>query len=81
MDWVLSHQANRRILDAARDRLGVTEDKFPVNVDMLGNTSSASVPTLLDECNRKGMFKPGDKLLLVAFGGGLTWAAAAIEWV
>ena len=81
VDWVISHQANRRILDAACERLGVPVEKFPINVDRLGNTSAASVPVLLDECNRKGMFEPGQKLLLIAFGGGLTWAASAVEWV
>ena len=81
VDHVISHQANQRILDAARERLGVPEAKFPMNVDRLGNTSSASIPVLLDECNRAGRFSPGDKLLFIAFGGGLTWAAAAVEWV
>ena len=58
----------------------VPPEKMPCNLSVRGNTSAASIPVLLDECNRDGRFKPGDKLLLVAFGGGLTWGAAAVEW-
>ncbi len=78
---VFCHQANRRIIDAAAERLGVGPDKLPINIDRVGNTSSASIPVLLDECNSQGRIGPGDKLLLMSFGAGLTWAAAAIEWV
>ncbi len=81
VDHVIAHQANRRILDAVRERLEVPIERMPMNLHVRGNTSSASIPVLLDECNREGRFKPGDKLLLAAFGGGLTWGAAAIEWV
>ncbi len=80
VDHVIAHQANQRILSAVADRLGVDEARMPMNLSRLGNTSAASVPVLLDECNREGRFKPGDKLLLVAFGGGLTWGACAMEW-
>jgi 3-oxoacyl-[acyl-carrier-protein] synthase-3 len=80
VDVVICHQANHRILTAAAERLGVRPEKFPINIDRLGNTSAASIPVLLDECNREGRFGPGDKLLLISFGAGLTWAAAAIEW-
>ena len=55
-------------------------EKFYSNIDEVGNTSSASIPILMDEMNRKGMFKPGDKVILVGFGGGLTLACAAFEW-
>jgi 3-oxoacyl-[acyl-carrier-protein] synthase-3 len=80
VDVVICHQANHRILTAAAERLGVCPEKFPINIDRLGNTSAASIPVLLDECNREGRFGPGDKLLLISFGAGLTWASAAIEW-
>ena len=80
VDWVIAHQANKRILSAVADRLEVPAEKMPTNLEVRGNTSAASIPVLLDECNRAGRFKPGDKLLLVAFGGGLTWGAAAVEW-
>ena len=55
-------------------------EKFPMNMHEYGNTSSASVPILLDELNRAGRFKKGDKLVMVGFGGGLTWGAAYLEW-
>ena len=80
VDHVIAHQANQRILDAVADRLGMTPEKMPLNLQVRGNTSAASIPVLLDECNRAGRFEPGDKLLLVAFGGGLTWGAGALEW-
>jgi 3-oxoacyl-[acyl-carrier-protein] synthase-3 len=80
VDHVIAHQANLRILNAVAERLDVPAEKMPTNLEWRGNTSAASVPMLLDECNRAGRFKPGDKLLLVAFGAGLTWGAAAIEW-
>jgi 3-oxoacyl-[acyl-carrier-protein] synthase-3 len=80
VDHVIAHQANQRILRAVAERLDVPIEKMPTNLEIRGNTSAASVPVLLDECNRAGRFKPGDKLLLVAFGAGLTWGAAAVEW-
>ena len=80
VDWVIAHQANKRILSAVADRLEVPSEKMPTNLEVRGNTSAASIPVLLDECNRAGRFKRGDKLLLVAFGGGLTWGACAVEW-
>lgn len=80
VDWVIAHQANQRILSAVADRLEIPSEKMPTNLQVRGNTSAASIPVLLDECNRAGRFKRGDKLLLVAFGGGLTWGASAVEW-
>jgi 3-oxoacyl-[acyl-carrier-protein] synthase-3 len=80
VDHVIAHQANKRILDAVADRLEIPEEKMPTNLAVLGNTSAASVPILLDECNRAGRFRPGDKVLLLAFGAGLTWGASALEW-
>jgi 3-oxoacyl-[acyl-carrier-protein] synthase-3 len=80
VDHVIAHQANKRILDAVADRLEIPAEKMPTNLAVLGNTSAASVPILLDECNRAGRFRAGDKLLLLAFGAGLTWGASALEW-
>jgi 3-oxoacyl-[acyl-carrier-protein] synthase-3 len=80
VDHVLVHQANQRIIEAVAERLGVSMDKVPMNIQRTGNTSAASIGILLDECTREGRFTPGDKLLFVAFGSGLTWSATAMEW-
>jgi 3-oxoacyl-[acyl-carrier-protein] synthase-3 len=80
VDYVLVHQANRRIIEAVVDRLGVPEEKVPVNVERTGNTSAASIPVLLDEWNRAGRLQPGNRILCMAFGAGLTWGGAAFEW-
>jgi 3-oxoacyl-[acyl-carrier-protein] synthase-3 len=76
----LFHQANLRILKSAVSRLSLSWDQVPVNLDRLGNTSSATVAVLLDEVNRGGGLKRGDKLVLCAFGGGLASAACLLEW-
>lgn len=80
IDYFALHQANIRILQAVAKRLKVSEDKFPISLDHCGNISAASVPILLDEMNRKGLLKPGMKIALAGFGGGLTWASAVLEW-
>jgi 3-oxoacyl-[acyl-carrier-protein] synthase-3 len=76
----IPHQANRRIIDAVGERLGVTQDQVFINVDRYGNTSAASVAIALDEAVTSGRIQRGDLVLIVAFGGGLTWGAAIIEW-
>jgi 3-oxoacyl-[acyl-carrier-protein] synthase-3 len=81
VDHFLVHQANSRIIEAVAERLRVPAEKIPMNVDRTGNTSAASIPVLLDECNRAGRLSRGDKILCTAFGAGLTWAGAALEWV
>ena len=78
--YYLLHQANVKIIKSVAKRLGEEMEKFPVNLDKYGNTSAASIPILLDECNRSGMLKKGDKLVLSGFGGGLTWGAVLLEW-
>lgn len=78
--FYILHQANIRIIQSVAKRLGETEEKFPVNIQEYGNTSGASVPILLDELNRKGCFKAGDKLVLAAFGAGLSYGASLLEW-
>ena len=78
--YFMIHQANQRIIDAIIKYMGQPSEKFPVNITDHGNSSSASCPILLDECNRKGMFKKGDILVFSAFGAGLLSGAAVIEW-
>ena len=78
--YYILHQANVRIIEAIREHFKQPAEKFPRNVDKYGNTSSASIPVMLDEMSRKGCFKRGDKLVLSAFGAGFTTAACLIEW-
>jgi 3-oxoacyl-[acyl-carrier-protein] synthase-3 len=80
IDLLIPHQANLRIIEAVRERLGLPEAKVVVNIDRYGNTSSASIPIGLDECVRAGRLKPGDKLGVAAFGGGATWGASVMTW-
>lgn len=80
VDYYVLHQANARIIASVSKKMEVPMEKFPMNVDHCGNTSSASIPILLDEMNRQGMMKPGDKIVLCGFGGGLTWGAQLLEW-
>lgn len=80
VDFMVPHQANTRIIDAAAKRLKLSPDKVYVNLPQYGNTSSASIPIALDEAYRKGLFKKGDKIVLVGFGAGLTWASLVVEW-
>ena len=77
---VIPHQANLRIIEGIADRLKIPIEKFYVNLDKYGNTSAAAVAIALDEANRTGRIKPGDYILMVVFGGGLTWASTVIEW-
>src|SRR6202045_2385717 len=77
---VIPHQANLRIIEAIADRLKIPLDRFYVNLDKYGNTSAAAVAIALDEANRTGRIKHGDYVLMVVFGGGLTWASTIIEW-
>src|SRR5437868_10266957 len=77
---VIPHQANLRIIEAIADRLRIPLERFYVNLDRYGNTSAAAVAIALDEANRSGRIKPGDYILMVVFGGGLTWASTIIEW-
>ena len=74
------HQANLRIIEATADRLKIPLDRYYVNLDKYGNTSAAAVAIALDEANRSGRIKHGDYVLMVVFGGGLTWASTIIEW-
>jgi len=77
---VIPHQANKRIIVALAERLGVPMDRVMVNVDKYGNTSAASIPVALDEAKRQGRIKPGDIVLLNAFGAGFAWGAAVVKF-
>jgi len=80
IDLFVPHQANARIIDAVGNRLGIPKEKVYLNIDRTGNTSSASIPIALDEANRKGLVKRGDRILFAAFGAGLTWGASVLRW-
>ncbi|GBF07575.1 3-oxoacyl-(acyl carrier protein) synthase III [Deinococcus aerius] len=80
VDWVIPHQANIRIIEAANERFGVPMSKTVVNLDRYGNTSSASVPLALREAVDDGRVREGQQLLLVAFGGGLSWGSCTMKW-
>ncbi len=80
VDLFIPHQANVRIIDAAAKRLEIDADRVFVNVHKYGNTSAASIPLALDEAIAEGRIEQGDLIVLVGFGAGLTWGAAAIEW-
>jgi 3-oxoacyl-[acyl-carrier-protein] synthase-3 len=80
LSLVIPHQANIRIINASIKRLGMLPERFFVNVERYGNTSAASIPIALCEAVAQGRLQPGDKMVLVGFGAGLTWAAAAVEW-
>lgn len=80
VDWLVLHQANQRILDAAADRLQFPKDRVVSNLAEYGNTSAASIPIALDESVRAGKIKPGDVLAIAGFGAGLSWAAAILRW-
>jgi 3-oxoacyl-[acyl-carrier-protein] synthase-3 len=77
---VIAHQANLRILDAVMKRLEIPLEKCEVNIDEVGNTSSASVPLTLDQANRAGKLKDGDIVLMMAIGGGMAWGSALVRW-
>ena len=80
VSYLLPHQANLRIIETGRKKLGLPPEKVLTNIDKHGNISSACIPTLLDEQNRKGTFHKGDILVLCAFGGGLTTGACVLKW-
>lgn len=80
IDLLVPHQANLRIIDAAVKRFGLSEEKVAINLDRYGNMSSASIPVALDEAIDAGRVKTGDHVVLVGFGGGLTWGAALLKW-
>ncbi|MGC5777680.1 beta-ketoacyl-ACP synthase III [Methylobacterium sp. NFXW15] len=80
LDWFVPHQANRRIIEASADKLGIPREKIVLTVDQHGNTSAASIPLALDMAARDGRIKPGDLVMIEAIGGGFSWGAALIRW-
>lgn len=80
IDYFVLHQANKRIVESVAKRLDVDIEKFPMNLQEYGNTSSASIPLLLDEMNRDGRLKRGQTIMLAGFGAGLSWGAAILKW-
>ncbi len=77
---IIPHQANMRIIEAIASRMDVPIERFMINLDRFGNTSAAAVAIALDEAHRTGRMQVGDYVLLVVFGGGLTWASSVIQW-
>jgi len=80
VDFLVPHQANIRIIDAARERLGLPEERVSTTVSRYGNTSAASIPMAIDYELQQGKIKDGDTIVLVGFGGGLTWGAICLVW-
>lgn len=80
IDLIIPHQSNLRIIEATMEKLGLPMEKAVVNIDKYGNTSSASIPIAIDEARKEGRLSKGDIVMLVAFGGGLTWGSSIIRW-
>jgi 3-oxoacyl-[acyl-carrier-protein] synthase-3 len=80
LDWFVPHQANRRIIEASADKLGIPREKIVLTVDRHGNTSAASIPLALDVARRDGRIRAGDLVMIEAIGGGFSWGAALIRW-
>jgi 3-oxoacyl-[acyl-carrier-protein] synthase-3 len=80
VDWIILHQANARIMDSAAERLKYPPERLYSNIARYGNTSAASIPIALSEAASDGLFEPGQRIALVGFGAGLTWAGALLEW-
>ncbi len=76
--WLVPHQANKRIIDATANRLGITEDRVMMNIDRYGNTTAGTIPLLLWDYEKK--LRKGDNLVIAAFGGGFTWGATHVKW-
>jgi 3-oxoacyl-[acyl-carrier-protein] synthase-3 len=79
IDLLINHQANKRIIDAVAQRLKLPDEKVFINLNEYGNTSAATIPLALDEAIRQNRLKAGDLCLMVAFGGGFTWASAMVK--
>ncbi len=80
IDWVIPHQANIRIIDAVASRCKIPKERFYINIERVGNTSSASIPIALDEAIRNGLVQSGQNLLFCALGAGIAWGSALIRW-
>jgi 3-oxoacyl-[acyl-carrier-protein] synthase-3 len=80
LDWFVPHQANKRIITASADKLGIAREKVVITVDKHGNTSAASIPLALDVAHKDGRVKTGDLVMIEAIGGGFTWGSALLRW-
>jgi 3-oxoacyl-[acyl-carrier-protein] synthase-3 len=80
IDWFLAHQANARMNNYIREKLGVPPEKMPMNIDRFGNTSAGTIPILIDECTRDGRLKKGELNMLLALGAGIHWGCALVRW-
>jgi 3-oxoacyl-[acyl-carrier-protein] synthase-3 len=80
IDWFIAHQANQRINEYVRDKLGVPPEKMPMNIDRFGNTSAGTIPILIDEQTRAGKLKRGELNMMLALGAGLHWGCALVRW-
>ena len=80
IDFIIPHQANVRIIDYIFKKTGIPKEKFLLNLDRFGNTAAASVGLVLDEYRRNGTIKPGHLVLMMGFGGGLSWGGALIQF-
>jgi 3-oxoacyl-[acyl-carrier-protein] synthase-3 len=78
IDWLVPHQANKRIIESTAERMKLSMDKVMVTIHKYGNTTNATIPLCL--CDYESKLKAGDKLLLAAFGGGFTWAGVYVQW-
>ena len=78
VDWLVPHQANKRIIDATSSRMGLEASKVMINIEKYGNTTSATLPLLLSDF--EGKLKKGDNLVFAAFGGGFTWGSIYLKW-
>jgi 3-oxoacyl-[acyl-carrier-protein] synthase-3 len=78
VDWLVPHQANKRIIDATSNRMGLVASKVMINIEKYGNTTSATLPLLL--ADYEGKLKKGDNLVFAAFGGGFTWGSIYLKW-
>jgi 3-oxoacyl-[acyl-carrier-protein] synthase-3 len=78
IQWLVPHQANKRIIDATANRVGITEDKVMMNIERYGNTTAGTIPLLLWDYEKK--LRKGDNLIMAAFGGGFTWGAVYVKW-
>jgi len=80
VDWLVCHQANKRIINAVANRLGIPEERCIVNIDQVGNTAAASIPLALAHGMDRGVLRPGDRVVLTGFGGGLAWGSTLLRW-
>jgi 3-oxoacyl-[acyl-carrier-protein] synthase-3 len=80
LKWFVPHQANKRIITASADKLGIAPEKVVITVNKHGNTSAASIPLALDAARRDGRIRDGDLVMIEAIGGGFTWGSALIRW-